>query len=123
RKDDAAVLLRGIGPVMEPVLEGAFLRLPGCLEDSAVRREQPSMIAAAYSVGVDQPEFQRGPAVWAVQLQQPDGAAPVAKRHELLPQDLDAVRQIAQLVGETDRLPEAAQIFAARRTRADMGEL
>src|SRR5262249_50238849 len=123
RKDDAAVLMRGVGAVMEPVLESAFIRLPRRFENLPVRRKQPAMVAAAYALGVDQPEFERGPAVWAVQLQQPDGAAPVAERHELLPQDLDAVRQIPQLVGEADRLPEAAQIFAARRARADMGEL
>ena len=32
------------------------------------------------------------------------------------------MRQVAQLVGEADRLPEAAEIFAARRALADMGE-
>jgi hypothetical protein len=33
------------------------------------------------------------------------------------------MRQVVQLVGEADRLPEAAEIFAARRSGADMGEL
>src|SRR5204863_1399924 len=32
-------------------------------------------------------------------------------------------RQIFQVVGIADRLPEAAQIFAARRARPDMGQL
>jgi hypothetical protein len=32
------------------------------------------------------------------------------------------VRQIVQLVGKTDRLPETAQIFAAPGARVDMGE-
>src|SRR5260370_753562 len=32
------------------------------------------------------------------------------------------MRQVAQVVGEADRLPEAAEIFAAWRARADMGE-
>src|SRR5690242_20615218 len=32
------------------------------------------------------------------------------------------MRQVAQLVGEADRLPEAPEIFAARRAWANMGE-
>jgi hypothetical protein len=32
------------------------------------------------------------------------------------------MRQVAQLVGEADRLPEPPEIFAARRARANMGE-
>ena len=43
-----------------------------------------------------------------VQLQQPNGAAAVAKRHQLLAEDLDPMRQIFQLVREANRLPKAA---------------
>src|SRR5947209_12154875 len=58
----------------------------------------------------------------AVQFEQTHGAALIAERHEVLSQDLDPVRQIPQLVGEADRLPETAEVFAASRARADMGE-
>ena len=58
----------------------------------------------------------------AMQLQQPDVAAPVAERDQFLAEDPDPHRQVLQLVGEADRLPEAAHIFAARRIRTDMGE-
>src|SRR6267143_5168287 len=58
-----------------------------------------------------------------VQLQQTDVAAPVAKGDQLLVQNLDPERQVLQLVGKADRLPEAAHVLAARRAGTDMGEL
>src|SRR4051794_26710614 len=57
-----------------------------------------------------------------VQLQHADGAGPVAKRDKVLAQYPDPQRQVAQIVGEAHRLPEPAQVFAARRVGADMGE-
>ena len=68
-KDDAVVLVGRISPVIEPILEGALRRLAGCLEDRPVRREQPSVIAAAYPFGVDQPELQRRAPMRAVQFE------------------------------------------------------
>jgi hypothetical protein len=59
----------------------------------------------------------------AVQFEQSHSAALIAKYNEVLSQDLDPMRQVAQLVGEADRLPETAEIFAAGCARADMGEL
>ena len=58
----------------------------------------------------------------AMQFQQAGGAALVAKCDQILAEDLDPIWQVAQFVGKADRLPKAAQIFAARRARADMGE-
>ena len=57
-----------------------------------------------------------------MQLQQANGAAQVAKRDQLFAENPDPLRKVAEFVGEADRLPEAAQIFAARRAGADMGE-
>src|ERR1700736_3177619 len=58
-----------------------------------------------------------------VPLQQTDVAALVAKGDQLLVQNLDPQRQVLQLVGKADRLPEAAHVLAARRAGPDMGEL
>jgi hypothetical protein len=80
------------------------------------------MIAASYAVGVDEPELQGRTAMRAMQLQQTDSAAQVAKHHQFLAEDLDPMGQVLQFVGEADRLPKAAQIFAARRVGADMGK-
>src|SRR5689334_1864923 len=97
-------------------------RFAGRLEDRPVRSEQPAMVTASYPVGVDQPILQRRAAMRTMQLQQTDSAAPVAKRHQFLAEDRDAIGQVLQFVGEADRLPRAAQIFAAWCIGADMAE-
>src|ERR1700736_4239320 len=56
------------------------------------------------------------------EAQQTDGAAQVAKHHQFLAEDLDPMGQLLQFVGKADRLPKAAQIFAAWCVGADMGE-
>ena len=80
------------------------------------------MIAAAYPLRADEAEFERGAAMRAVQFQQTDRAALIAERDQILTQDPDPQREVAELIGETYRLPEAAHVFAARRIRPDMGE-
>src|SRR5580704_11631440 len=59
----------------------------------------------------------------AVQLQEADRAAAVAKRDEVLAEDPELERQVFQLVRIADRLPEAAHVFAAGRVRADTRQL
>src|ERR1700720_3555161 len=80
------------------------------------------MVAASYPVGVDEPELKGRATMWAMQFQQTDGAAQVAKHHQLPAEDLDPMGQVLQFVGKADRLPKAAQIFAAWCVGADMGE-
>src|ERR1700730_10027470 len=59
----------------------------------------------------------------AMQFQEADRAALVAERDEVLAENAQAARQLPQRVGQDDRLPEAAQIFAAGRARPDSGQL
>src|ERR1041385_8963655 len=79
------------------------------------------MIAAAYPLRADQAEFERGAAMRAVQFQETDRAALIAERDQILTQDPDPQGEIAQIIGETHRLPEAAHIFAPGCTAPDMG--
>ena len=111
-----------VGAVAQPVLEGAVGRLARGFEDRAVGSEQPAVIAAANARLADQPEFERGAAMRAMQFQQPDLAALVAKGDEVLAEDAQPPRHLAQLRGLDDRLPEPPQIFAAGRARADPGQ-
>jgi hypothetical protein len=111
-----------IGPVIQPVFQGAVGWFARRLEDCPVRPEQPAMVAASYARGVDQPVLQRRAAMWTMQLQETHSAAPVAKHYQLLAEDLDPLGQVLQFLGETDRLPKAAQIFAAWCVGTDMGE-
>src|SRR5437763_5318055 len=59
----------------------------------------------------------------AMQLQQADGAAAVAKSDKILAEDPKFQRQVLQLVRVADRLPEAPHVLAAGRIRADMRQL
>ncbi len=59
----------------------------------------------------------------AMQLEEAGFTAAVAKRDQLLAKNLDLERQVLQLVRKAYRLPEMAHVFAARRIRADMGQL
>ena len=59
----------------------------------------------------------------AVQLDKPDLAAAVAKRDEVLAEDFKPLRHVAELARKDHRLPEPPQVFAARRTRPDPGQL
>ena len=59
----------------------------------------------------------------AVQMEHADPPAAIAEDHEVLAEDADAQRRLAELAREGHRLPEAAQIFAARRARAHLRQL
>src|SRR5262245_27112374 len=59
----------------------------------------------------------------AVQLEEPDLALGVAEEDQVLAHDANGLRQILQLRGEANRLPEAAQILAAGCPRPDPGQL
>jgi len=58
-----------------------------------------------------------------MQLHQAYRATQITENHQFFPEYLDPMGQILQFVGEADRLPEAPQIFAARRVRADVRKL
>src|SRR2546425_9144537 len=58
-----------------------------------------------------------------MELQESNGAPEVAEHHEVLPQDSDSDWNIAQFIRKTNGLPEAAQVFSARRAGACMREL
>jgi len=84
--------------------------------------EQPSMVAAADSPLIDQPKLQGRAAVRAVQFQQPNDTGCGTEHYQLLAQDRHPTREIAQLVGPANRLPEAPQVFAAGRAGTDLGQ-
>src|SRR2546423_1695640 len=59
----------------------------------------------------------------AMRVERADPALLVAKEDDLLAEELFLPRQIAQLLGQADRLPIAAQEFAHRAARLDAGQL
>src|SRR5262249_3730449 len=70
----------------------------------------------------NQPELERSPAMGTVALEQPHPSLPIAEDDQLLPEDRDVNRHVSQVIGEADRLPEAAEVLAARRSGTDVGE-
>ena len=84
--------------------------------------EEPPVVAAPDPLGADQTILPGGATVGTVQLQQSHDPAQVAEHHQFLPQDFDPQRKVVQVVGKANRLPVAAEVFAARRAWADMGE-
>src|SRR5260370_12798443 len=57
-----------------------------------------------------------------MQLEKAHHAVAITEGHEILAHDAQAPRQVAQLVGQNDRLPEPSQIFAAGRARPNSCE-
>jgi hypothetical protein len=55
---DPMTLMNRIGTVTEPVLESALHWLAWGLENGPVHREPPSVVAAAYALGIDRRELQ-----------------------------------------------------------------
>src|ERR671934_2549257 len=59
----------------------------------------------------------------AVEMEQSEPTAPVTEQHEIFAEDAQAQRDVAEIARERDRLPEAPEIFAARRAGTDAGQL
>ena len=77
------------------------------------------MIEAAQPAVLDPAVAEIGAAMRAVETEQAEAVAIVAKQHQLLAEDLDRHGRAAgrQLVGERDRMPVAAHQRTARRVR------
>src|SRR5205085_4086535 len=73
--------------------------------------------------GLEAPELERGAAVAAVPVEQPDAVAPVAEQDEVLAEHPDRERHVGELGAQRDRVPVAAQQLAAVRPSPDVGEL
>src|SRR5439155_9971414 len=110
------------GSVAEAVLQCAVGRFARSLEDRAVDIEEPAVIAAADALVAYQAELERGAAMRAMQFEETDGAGSVAERDEVLTENAQPPRDLAQFAGEDDRVPKAPQIFAAWRPRPDTGQ-
>ena len=126
-EDQPLDLLDRIGTLAQarpkPFGRRAVRRLARRLQDRSVHVVQPAVVAAAQAPRFADAIFQRGAAVRAVAVQQADGPAALAEQDQVLAQHADQFRQVADLGGEGDRMPEAAQVFAAGRPGRHMGHL
>jgi hypothetical protein len=65
----------------------ASIRLTRLIETAAVRCEQPPVVAAAQTVGLDPPVIEARTPMAASRLQQTEPAVQVTERHEVLSED------------------------------------
>ena len=109
-----------IGTVDETLLQLGVRRLARRFKDATVNIEQPAVIATPDAVHRHDPEFERRAAVRTVPVQEADLSGLVPKDDQILTQYADRERQIAKLLRQAHRLPEATHQFTARRARPDM---
>ena len=113
----------GVGTVASAFLDLGASRLAGRVQNGAVHRVMPAVVAAADAVFCDKTELQRRVAMAAVQVQQAVVSRQVAKCHQVLTQDTQPHRHtFAQFLGHAHWLPEAAQVLAAWLSGADLHE-
>src|SRR5690242_17334210 len=115
--------MRRVGRLPDIHALAEFLGLAGHFETLASGVVEPAVIAAADAALLDLAPFERRPAMRAMRFERADAPSLVAKDDDLLAEELFLARQILQLLGETDRLPIAAQEFAHRAARLDAGQL
>ncbi len=123
REDQPRELVRGIGALTDALGQPAARRLARRLQAPAVDVVDPAVIAAADAALDRDAELQRRSPMRAVQVQHADAPAAIAKDHEVLAEDAHAQRRAGELAGEGHRLPEPAQVLAARRAGTDLGQL
>ncbi len=124
REHQAVALECRVGALRHGLFEArALVGLARRFDDAAVHVVVKSVVAAADSLFLDDPVFERRAAMTAMALQHADTALPVAERDQVLAHDANRVGHIGELRREAHRLPEPAHEFAERRTGAGLREL
>jgi len=121
-EDEARELHGRIRTLPDALLEPAAARLAGSLEAPPVDVEGPAVIAAADAAIERDAELERRPAVRAMQVQDADPPAAVTEHDEVLTEDAHPEWPL-EVSHERHRLPEPAQVLAARRAGPDLSQL
>ena len=120
---EARELVRRIGALPDALLEPTARRLSRSFQAPSVDVVDPAVIAAADASLERDPELERRPAMRAVQVQHADAPTAVAEDHEILAQHSHPQWRGGEISRERHRVPEPAQILAARCPGADLGQL
>jgi hypothetical protein len=121
-EDQAVVLAAGIPRLSNALLIGTLGRLAGLIEALACDVEQPTVITAADSFGLDPPVVEGSPSMAAADIEEAESPSSVTKEDEVLPQNSDGLRQakeLRELGSDSHRLPVAPEELSRRRSRAD----
>ena len=122
-ENDALVLegrISALTDLGEERTAGGFGR---SLEERAVDVPEPAVVAAADALVFDASVLERRAPVRAMAVQQADPSRSVAEEHQVLAEESNCERQVADFLRERDAVPEAAQVLSAGRARPDVGEL
>src|ERR1051325_4667207 len=108
----------------DAVLERTVFRLGRLIQTLPRTIVKPAMIAAPNPAIFDSAEFQRGPAVRTMKLQQSKTTAAVAKQNKIFAQQshLDRIPSGSNLFRESDRPPITPQHVPCRRARPNPGQ-
>jgi hypothetical protein len=93
------------------------------IETAAISCEQPTVVAAAETVGFDPPVPEARTPMAASRLQQTEAAVQITEGDEILAEDPNHHRQRADLRGTGERMPVAAKQFPGWGTGVDLDEL
>jgi hypothetical protein len=111
-----------VGTLAARVADAAGRRFGGGREDRAVDVEGPAVVAARDAALQGDAVFQAGAAMQAMPVQQADPSGQVAEQHQILAQDAQRQRPLAEFRQHRDRLPGPADVFAAGRVGTDRGQ-
>ena len=120
REEQPVRLAHAVRALAEVLFDPAPRRLGWRVEDRAVHIEVPAVIAAADPAFGRNPELERRAAMRAVPMQETEAPRAVAKHHQVLAQEPHRQRRVLELRRDQERVPVAAQVFAARRARANL---
>ena len=122
REHEPPQLLHRIGKLADTVLEFAFRRLAGGLENAAFGVVQPTVIPAAQAARLHVPQTQVRAPVRAVGSQHPRPALAVPEQHQVLAHHPDERGLVLQVRRDTDRPPVTPQQLPHGRAAPDLGE-
>jgi hypothetical protein len=117
--DDAVAVLAGITRDLDVARQRRAVGLAGLVDALAGLVVQPAVVAAADARLLDRAERHRGVAVRAFLSHEPRLAVEVAVQHQILAQDADLLRLVAEIGRHLDRYPVVAEQLAGRVLGAD----
>jgi hypothetical protein len=109
------ILATGIPGLADALLVGALGRLARLIETAPGNVEEPAVVAAADSLGLDPSVIKRSPPVRAAGIEKPEAPPRIPKEHQVLSQYPHGFGQrgfLRKLGSDSHRLPVAPEELA-----------
>ncbi len=121
-EDQAIALFDRIPRLARVVAVAPAVGLTRLVQTTTLSIEQPTVIATANAFGLDAPVVKGCPPMHTAWIEQTGAPAAIAEQHEILTENSDFARQIANLCGGGNRMPVAAHQLAAGRAGSDLDQ-